>query len=128
MSERGSFVTQYIYCKTCFEAAKNVLLEKNKFLCSTVISGWPAASDTLPIIAGKIGGSYAGEELFIFETDYGPRLAEVLCHPLRVAVIAEQGERMFTVMPQQIPNEFGHLLTPKALWSMYVEDGETPNV
>ena len=26
-----------------------------------------------------------------------------------------------TALPAQIPNEFGHLLTPEALWKMYVE-------
>lgn len=31
-------------------------------------------------------------------------------------------------LPQQVPNEHGHLLTPQELWSMYVEDGEPPNV
>jgi hypothetical protein len=25
------------------------------------------------------------------------------------------------LLPPQIPNEFGHLLTPGALWKMYVE-------
>ena len=27
-------------------------------------------------------------------------------------------------LPQQVPNEHGHLLTTQALWDMYVEDGE----
>ena len=27
--------------------------------------------------------------------------------------------------PPHIPNEFGHLLTPEAVWAMYIEDGET---
>ena len=27
-------------------------------------------------------------------------------------------------LPQQVPNEHGHLLTTQALWKMYVEDGE----
>jgi hypothetical protein len=30
-------------------------------------------------------------------------------------------------MPPQKPNEFAHLLTPAALWDMYVEDNEPPN-
>lgn len=33
-----------------------------------------------------------------------------------------------TAMPVQIPNEFGHLMTTDALWGMYVEDTEPPNV
>jgi hypothetical protein len=31
-------------------------------------------------------------------------------------------------LPQQVPNEHGHLLTTQALWGMYVEDSEPPNV
>jgi hypothetical protein len=31
-------------------------------------------------------------------------------------------------LPQQVPNEHGHLLTTQALWGMYFEDSETPNV
>ena len=33
-----------------------------------------------------------------------------------------------TGLPAQIPNEHGHLLTTQALWGMYVEDSEPPNV
>ena len=28
--------------------------------------------------------------------------------------------------PPQVPSEFSHLLTPEALWGMYVEDREAP--
>ena len=31
-------------------------------------------------------------------------------------------------LPAQVPNEHGHLLTTGALWGMYIEDGEPPNV
>jgi len=31
-------------------------------------------------------------------------------------------------LPPQVPNEHGHLLTTEALWGMYIEDGEPPNV
>jgi len=31
------------------------------------------------------------------------------------------------VLPPQVPNEHGHLLTTQALWGMYVEDHEPPN-
>ena len=36
-------------------------------------------------------------------------------------------ELLRTLLPKQIPNEFGHLLTPQALWGLYVEDSEPPN-
>lgn len=39
----------------------------------------------------------------------------------------EKDNKLRELLPPQIPNEFGHLLTPDALWSLYVEDGEPPN-
>lgn len=105
MSERGSFVTEYIYCEKCFEAAKGVLIAQGKYLCSTVVPGWNKQEPELPIIAGKLGGLYAGEELVDFEFEYAPRLEDVLCHSMRVAVLAEKGERIFTVMPTEKPVE-----------------------
>lgn len=58
MSERGSFITEYIYCDKCFEACKQILLGNTKWLNSLQIH-------ELPIIAGKIGGLYCGEEFFV---------------------------------------------------------------
>jgi hypothetical protein len=99
MSERGSFVTEYIYCSRCFEAAKAVLLGRAKHLCATTVPGW-SSEEELPIIAGKVGGMYAGEEIDAFSTRYTKELAPRLCHPLRIAVLAETGEHIFTVTPQ----------------------------
>lgn len=100
MSERGSFVTEYIYCNACFEAAKNILKCDSKFLRGVVIPGWSGMSrPDLPIIAGKIGGAYPGEELHEFEHVYQRLLSEVVCHPMRVAVLADSGERIFVVQP-----------------------------
>ena len=107
MSERGSFVTEYIYCKACFDAAWNVLNGHDKYLMATRVPAWgePAigiggeASTVLPIIAGKIGGLYAGEELVEMETEYLPKIAERLCpgHDIRVAVLADVGSAMYRV-------------------------------
>ncbi len=92
MSERGSFVTQYIYCPDCFEAAKKILLGDGKYLDSTVIKD-------KPIIAGKIGGLYGGDE---FTTFIGiiPDLEKTICHNLRIAVLSDSdGERIFILNP-----------------------------
>ena len=35
--------------------------------------------------------------------------------------VAKARHEQPTNLPQQIPNEFGHLLTPDALWQMYAE-------
>jgi len=99
MSERGSFVTEYIYCGKCLEVAKSVLLKNEKYLRGIVVPMWGENPGELPIIAGKIGGMYSGEELDIFEVEIAPALADVLCHPMRIAVLAEIGEQIFTVTP-----------------------------
>ena len=96
MSERGSFVTENIYCPRCFEAAKKVLLCREMYLCSEVLTH---PGGELTIIAGKVGGLYAGEELHTFEFELNAELAKGICHPVRIAVLAESGERIFTVAP-----------------------------
>ena len=98
MSERGSFVTEYIYCDKCFEAAKKVLLFDEKYLCSRVIDGW-GDEPPLRIIAGKVGGSHAEEEFLVFEFKLNHELSDIICHPLRIAVLGESGEQIFTVKP-----------------------------
>ena len=100
MSERGSFVTEYIYCGACFEATKSVLLSDSKYLKGITIPHWSGSEGgEIQIIAGKIGGLYAGEELNTFEFLLIPQLADQLCHPMRIAVLAEAGERIFTILP-----------------------------
>jgi hypothetical protein len=99
MSDRGSFVTEYIRCHKCLKAAKFVLLRREKYLCSSEIPGWDSTGEPLPIIAGKVGGVYVGEELDVFAKDLNKLLSKILCHSLRIAVLAESGERIFTVTP-----------------------------
>lgn len=103
MSERGSFVTEYLYCEQCFKAAKKVLSGSDKYFTGIAIPSWNQDSDVqeLPIIAGKIGGLYAGEEMDAFEDRITQDLSLVICHSMRVAVIAERGEKIFTINPKQ---------------------------
>lgn len=81
MSERGSFCTEYIYCDKCFEACKQVLLNNTKWLNSLQIH-------ELPIIAGKIGGMYSGEEIVDIENEYIPTIQKLMCdkHTIRISV------------------------------------------
>lgn len=92
MSERGSFVTEYIYCPDCFEGAKKILLDRNKFLCSITIPSWESKDKELPIIAGKIGGLYKNEEFHTFENELNPQLEKELCHSLRIVVLSDSAE------------------------------------
>ena len=101
MSERGSFTTEYIYCKDCFEAVRKILEKDDKYLKGVQIPMWSGneTGEELPIIAGKIGGLHSGEELETFEFELNQEIAKVICHPVRIAVLAESGERIFTIEP-----------------------------
>ena len=85
MSQRGSFCTEYIYCSSCLVAAREVLLATDKFLCSVEIPSWQPGN-VLPIIAGKIGGTYSEEEHVTMQFELREALEPKLCHPLRIAV------------------------------------------
>lgn len=102
MSERGSFVTQYIYCGKCLEVLKHYLLKNDKYLCSQIIKTWEKdGEEELLIIAGKIGGLYIGEESEGFWADIGVDIARKICHTVRVAVITEHegSEKIFIIEP-----------------------------
>ena len=77
MSERGSFCTEYIYDSDCFNACKQVLISNDKYLKSVVIPSWQG-NGYLPIIAGKIGGTYSGEEIHDMEFVYIPKIQELM--------------------------------------------------
>ena len=100
MSERGSFVTQYIYCPKCLEAAKSLLLGDDKYLKGVQIPSWAGSDiDNLPIIAGKVGGLYQGEEFDVFE-ETCHQLSELVCCELRVAVHSDsRGSKLYKVTP-----------------------------
>lgn len=100
MSDRGSFITEYIYCDDCFRAAKSVLIGNGKHLHSTTIPHWAFDGKENPIIAGRIGGLFAGEELQTMECELIPKLERLICHKIRIAVLAEEGERIFTAIPK----------------------------
>lgn len=102
MSERGSFVTEYCDCEECFEVLKNVLLNNDKFMCSRVLEAW-IEKEQLPIIAGKVGGNSANEEVWSFMVEYGEKIEERICHKVRVAVIPENGDsKIFVLKPMEI--------------------------
>lgn len=99
MSERGSFCTEYIYCRPCLEVAKAVLVADDKFLKGVVIPGWQGHAD-LPIVAGKIGGLSSGEEIWDFASSYGEEIAAEICHEMRIAVMADSGgSQIFVLRP-----------------------------
>ena len=99
MSDRGSFVTDYIYCDKCFSAVKRVLLKSQKHLCSTTVPHLDPQRKEFPIVAGKISGLFPGEEIVTMETELLPEIEKSICHKVRIAVLAEKGSMIFTAIP-----------------------------
>lgn len=108
MSERGSFVTEYLYCDDCYEAAREILSGGDKYLHGVPIPMYGAGARTasgfgddkhpreLPIVAGKIGGRFGGEEVHTFLFELGPALSNAMaqnpgCHDhlIRIAVLPD---------------------------------------
>ncbi|MFH2044394.1 MAG: hypothetical protein ABIK92_04530 [Pseudomonadota bacterium] len=102
MSERGSFVTDYIYCDKCFIEAKKLLLHQIKELCSIVIPSWQPGKE-LPIIAGKVGGLSPSDQIIMFEVDLIPELEKVICHPIRIVLLGEYFEKTYHICPISHP-------------------------
>jgi hypothetical protein len=94
MSERGSFTTQYIYCEKCLAAVKAVLMaQRDKYLFAVQAGDYP-------VIAGKIGGLGQGDELVTFREYLIQELEQVICHPVRFAVLSDTaGDEFFTANP-----------------------------
>lgn len=111
MSERGSLCTEYIYCSDCVKAIKQVFDEENcgKYLHIVQIPSWEGQGKLLPIFAGKIGGLYNGEEIESFDYNLREQISDVICHPVRFCVFAENphggyeyvGEKIFNILPKE---------------------------
>ena len=103
MSQRGSFVTEYIYCDKCANAVEAVLTtNRHKYLCAQRLRSYEG-DDMLPIIAGKVGGLYNGEEEHVFEFELVPEIEAAICHPVGIAVMAEDCEprvKLFIAKPK----------------------------
>jgi len=90
MSERGSFVTEFIYCPQCLKALKEHLIRNCKYLKGIEI---PAPTNgNYPIIAGKIGELYPQGEADFMEEKL-TETAKYICegHSARVVVITDSG-------------------------------------
>lgn len=90
MSERGSFVTEYVYCPECFDVLCERLCQNSKYLKGVVIPSWIPGMN-LPIIAGKIGDLAPGGEVRTME-EVLSGVNHELCHEVRIAVLCENGQ------------------------------------
>ena len=84
MSDRGSFVTEFIYCPECFRAVEKILFDPESGLEPVVVRKGR-------IIAGYVKSMYPGGETTFFDIDCRRILEEAICHAVRVAVIPESG-------------------------------------
>lgn len=89
MSERGSFVTEFIYCADCRRALHKVFddIRETKYF-EPIYFGDPEAPT---LITGRIGSLSRDGEIIDFEHDYAPRIAASVCHPVRFAILADSG-------------------------------------
>jgi len=106
MSERSSFITEYIHCKKCLEKLKSVLLLKDKYLTGVQIPTWLNDDCHLPIIAGKIGSMGPSGEFItlmeLFDEDNAP------CHPVRIAILHDFGKScVYMITPDGWVTELG---------------------
>jgi hypothetical protein len=101
MSERGSFVTGYLFCKQCEQILFEALCtEPDKFLCAARVPAWPESGMTvLPIIAGKVGGLYT-----VDDSELMNRLQHVsVCHEVHFAVLLDGSPPVAYVMRANQP-------------------------
>lgn len=100
MSERGSFVVQYLYCKKCADVVQEVLLKKAEEQGKYLV---PFTSQQYQnrVLAGKVGGVYAGQELELFD-EMRDEIEAAICHPVRIAVLPEwkQGDAILAFNPR----------------------------
>lgn len=102
MSERGSFVTEFIYCPKCLDACRKLFYhdKSNVYSAPILLTNDSGAIKDLPIVAGLIKSSFPTGELIIMEFDLIPLLETEICHSVRICVLAEQGEQIFTAKPK----------------------------
>ena len=96
MSERGSFVTQFVQCDECWDGVVWTLID-------TDWDGWLEGKRVFERrVAGVVAGTWSGQELQDWEQKYAPELAKHICHPVRIAVLPDSAEGVIlTVEPDR---------------------------
>lgn len=104
MSEHGTFATEFVWCLACERAIEHVLSRhvsrESKRMHSYTITAEELGTFRRTMFYGEISGLYSGEGIHVFEGQINPELQDVICHPLRVVVMAENGDNMlFSLLP-----------------------------
>ncbi|MCW1908605.1 MAG: hypothetical protein KIH63_004660 [Candidatus Saccharibacteria bacterium] len=106
MSERGSFITEYMYCHDCRKKVGELLTDARE-------SGWflaqPLATmqdDTCSIWGGMMYDTYSGGEIHHWEA-WRNKIEGAICHPLHVAVMSEDddGKQIMIFKPREKIND-----------------------
>ena len=103
MSELGTFATELIWCLEC-ENAVAAVLSKYVPWDSQCIDGFTIHGSSVgsrrTMFCGELRAGYAGEEIHAFEGEINTELQDVICHPLRLVVMAQNGDNMlFSLLP-----------------------------
>ena len=62
MSERGSFVSEYIYNEGDYKIIREALNKNSKYLCISPPTYWGDKENEMPIVSGKVGEIACGME------------------------------------------------------------------
>lgn len=92
MSDRGTFITDCIYCEKCLNAVREEI-ERNNLV--TVYMD--QKNDTH--VSGTIKEGCPGFEIAYFREYIIPEIEKRICHTIRIAVLAESGQKMFMAVP-----------------------------
>lgn len=92
MSERGSFITQFVYCHDCREQMAILFkdMSKDGYFCPNPL-GENYSDGFAPIYGGQQYDSYGGGEIHNWEV-WRETIEGMMCHDLDVAVMSESPE------------------------------------
>jgi len=101
VSDRGSFITDYIYCDDCMRVVEDVffrLADESWHVQRLIGDG----GERLPILTGKLRGLGDGDDLCDLEHKIAREMAKRVCHGVRIAALPDGREpRIIIVGPSR---------------------------
>jgi len=98
MSERGTWMTDFIYCGETVTALREYFQAErcpdNKYFTVQDLFEHQHCG----AFCGRIGGMYPGEELHSME-ELVPEIKQIIKTPIRICVFAEDGSQIFEIEP-----------------------------
>jgi len=84
MSDRGTYITDFIYCSKCLFIVESAFKRQNFNFNGCEKFGLGSG-----FCYGRISGLYSGEEIDIFENEILPEIENNLCHKVRICIFPE---------------------------------------